>query len=394
MDALLRFSKKILMRTMMLPMRLFPVKKNRLVLMNALAQNYGDNPKSVAEYLLAHYPDKYQIVIPVKDTAANAALTKKGLTVVKYNSLKYFYYALTCQVFLTNSGGFSYLPMRKKQYIINTWHGGGAYKKCGMDMYENTKLFRRDLKLAADKTDVFLSTCSRFTEVVSASMLTPKEIFWEIGMPRNDAMLNPDPAVRRSVREKLGLKEEEKLILFAPTYRKPDDNYFKDSIAISYGVDCDRVCKAMGKRFGGTWRFAYRLHPCVVNRDGLPGGDVMDLSDYPDMQELLLAADAMINDFSSSMWDFMLTGRPSFLFAIDLEHYIKTTQVYTPVEEWPFPRSTNNDDLEKSILDFNEESYAEACRYHYTSLGGCETGKATELVCRRIYEVCFGKVEG
>lgn len=394
MDALLRFSKKILMRTLMLPLRLCPVKKNRLVLMNALAQNYGDNPKSVAEYLLKHYPNTYEIIIPVKDTAANAALTEKGLTVVKYNSLKYFYYALTCQVFLTNSGGFSYLPMRKKQYIINTWHGGGAYKKCGMDMYEDTKLFRRDLKLAADKTDVFLSTCSRFTEVISASMLTPKEIFWEIGMPRNDAMLNPDPAVRQSVREKLGLKEDEKLILFAPTYRKPDDNYFKDSIAISYGVDCDRVCKAMETRFGGKWRFAYRLHPCVVNRDGLPGGNVMDLSDYPDMQELLLAADAMINDFSSSMWDFMLTGRPSFLFAIDLEHYIKTTQVYTPVEEWPFPRSTNNDDLEKSILNFDEDSYAAACRYHYTSLGGCETGKATELVCRRIYEVCFGKVEG
>lgn len=394
MDALLRFSKKILMRTLMLPLRLCPVKKNRLVLMNALAQNYGDNPKSVAEYLLKHYPNTYEIIIPVKDTVANAALTEKGLTVVKYNSLKYFYYALTCQVFLTNSGGFSYLPMRKKQYIINTWHGGGAYKKCGMDMYEDTKLFRRDLKLAADKTDVFLSTCSRFTEVISASMLTPKEIFWEIGMPRNDAMLNPDPAVRQSVREKLGLKEDEKLILFAPTYRKPDDNYFKDSIAISYGVDCDRVCKAMETRFGGKWRFAYRLHPCVVNRDGLPGGDVMDLSDYPDMQELLLAADAMINDFSSSMWDFMLTGRPSFLFAIDLEHYIKTTQVYTPVEEWPFPRSTNNDDLEKSILNFDEDSYAAACRYHYTSLGGCETGKATELVCRRIYEVCFGKVEG
>lgn len=390
MDALLRFSKKIMMKTAMLPLRLFPVKKNRVLLMNALAQNYGDNPKCVAEYLLKHYPGQFQIIIPVKDPAANAPLTEKGLVVVKYNSLKYFYYALTCKIFLTNSGGFSYLPMRKKQYIINTWHGGGAYKKCGLDMYEDTKLFRRDLKLAADKTDVFLSTCDRFTEVISASMLTPKEVFWGIGMPRNDCMLNPDPAVRQAVREKLGLKEDEKLILFAPTYRKPNDNYFKESIAISYGVDCQRVCNAMSRRFGGTWRFAYRLHPCVVNRDGLPGDPVLDLSDYPDMQELLQAADAMINDFSSSMWDFMLSGRPSFLFAVDLEHYIKTTQVYTPVEEWPFPRSTDNDQLERSILQFDEEKYAAACRYHYESLGGCETGKATELVCQRIAEQCFG----
>lgn len=388
MDALLRFSKKIMMRTAMLPLCLFPIKKNRVLLMNALAQNYGDNPKSVAEYLLSHYPGQFEIIIPVKDPAANAHLTDKGLTVVKYNSLRYFRYALTSQVFLTNSGGFSYLPMRKKQYIINTWHGGGAYKKCGLDMYEDTPLFRKDLKLAGDKTNLFLSTCQKFTEVVSASMLTPKEVFWGIGMPRNDIMCHPDEKLRQEVRAKLGLQEGEKLILFAPTYRKPNDNYFKESIAISYGVDCDRVCKAMEKRFGGTWRFAYRLHPCVTNRDGLPGGAVMDLSDYPDMQELLLAADAMINDFSSSMWDFMLTGRPSFLFAIDLEHYIKTTQVYTPVEEWPFPSSTNNDDLERSILEFDEESYAAACKRHYEALGGCETGKATELVCQRIREVC------
>ena len=388
MDAILRYSKKILMRTLMLPLRLLPLRRNRVVLLNALARNYGDNPKSVAEYLIDQYPGKLQIIIPVKDPAAYGHLAEKGLTVVKYNSVKYFYYAMTCQVFLTNSGGFSYLPMRKKQYIINTWHGGGAYKKCGLDMYEDTKLFRKDLKLTADKTDVFLSTCQKFTEVISSSLLTPKEIFWEIGMPRNDKMLHPDPAVRQSVRDALGLKDDEKLILFAPTYRKPDDNYFKESIAISYGVDCQRVCKAMQQRFGGTWRFAYRLHPCVTNRDGLPGGDVLDLSDYPDMQELLQAADAMINDFSSSMWDFMLTGRPSFLFAVDLEHYVKTTQVYTPVSQWPFPSSTNNDDLEKTILEFDEAAYAAACRRHYEDLGGCETGNATKLIGDRIYEKC------
>jgi len=389
MDAWIRFAKKNAMRFFMLPLRLFPIKKNRVVMMNALAQTYGDSPKCVAEYLLARYPGKFEIIIPVADVQKYAHLAKKGLTVVKYNSLKYFYYALTCQVFLTNSGGFSYLPMGKKQYIINTWHGGGAYKKCGLDMYEDTPLFRKDLHLAADKTDVFLSTCERFTEAISYSMLTPRKVFWNIGMPRNDAMLNPDPLRRQAIREKLGLQDGEKLVLFPPTYRKPNDNYFKESIAISYGVDPKRVCRAFEARFGGVWKFAYRLHPCVTNREGLPG-DVLDLTDYPDMQDLLLAADAMVNDFSSSMWDFMLTGRPIFQFAIDLEHYIKTTQVYTPVEQWPFPRSTNNDELEQCILNFNEEDYARACRLHYQALGGCESGEATKLVCQRIWEVCFG----
>jgi len=318
-----------------------------------------------------------------------AYLKERGIEVVKFNSLQYFFYALTSAVFLTNSGGFSYLPMRKKQFIVNTWHGGGAYKKCGIYMYNDTPIFRKNLMLASKGTDVFMSTCSRFSDVVSESMLIPRDIFWEVGMPRNDRMLQHDDEYRENIRRKLGLREGEKLILFAPTYRKIDDNYFRDSVAISYGVDCDRVCKAMESRFGGKWKFALRYHPCVTNRGDMEDMGVMDLTDYEDMQDLLCAADAMINDFSSSMWDFMLTGRPSFLFAVDLEHYVATTDVYTPVSRWPFPQSVNNDELESNILNFNEEEYAAACKYHYEELGGCETGKATQLICERIYNHCF-----
>lgn len=390
MDELLRYLKKLAMRCLLMPIRLVPVKKNRVLLCNDLSRKYADNPKVVAEYLMKHYPDKFEIVFPVSVPENYAHLAERGIRVVKFNSLSYFYLALTAAVFLTNSGGFSYLPMRKKQFIVNTWHGGGAYKKCGIYMYNDTPIFRKNLMLASKGTDVFMATCSRFSDVVSESMLIPRDIFWEVGMPRNDRMLQNDDAHRAAIREKLGLQEDEKLILFAPTYRKIDDNYFRDSIAISYGVDFERVCAAMEKRFGGKWRFAIRYHPCVVNRDEMNDEGVMDLTDYEDMQDLLCAADAMINDFSSSMWDFMLTGRPSFLFAVDLDHYVATTDVYTPVSEWPFPRSVNNDELERNILEFDEEKYAEACRRHYTDLGGCETGRATELICERIYEKCFG----
>ena len=99
------------------------------------------------------------------------------------------------------------------------------------------------------------------------------------------------------------------------------------------------------------------------------------------MRDLLLAADAMVNDFSSSMWDFMLTGKPCFTFAVDHQHDIETTDVYTLVSEWPFPQATNNDGLEKNIFEFDEEKYAAACKRHYEALGGCEAGKATKLVC-------------
>lgn len=393
MDELIRYTKKIAMRTLLFPLRLAPLKKNRVMLVNNLSNKYADNPKYVAEYLDRVYPNQFELVIAVKQPEEYDELRKRGMKVVRVNSAEYFYNAMTSAVLLTNSGGFSYVPLSKRNYVINTWHGGGAYKKCGVDMYNNTTLFRKDLLLRADQTNVFLSTCKRFTEVVSKAMLVPKEIFWEIGMPRNDMLIHTDEALKERVRAKIGLQKDEKLILFAPTYRKIQDNYFKDSVGISYGVDAERVCKAMETRFGGKWRFAVRYHPCVTNREDLQVDGMMDLTDYEDMQELLCVADAMINDFSSSMWDFMLTGRPSFLFAVDLDHYVETTQVYTPVSEWPFPQSVNNDELEQNILNFDENDYAEACKRHYTDLGGCETGKATELVCQRIHDIAYGKAQ-
>ncbi len=389
MDELLRFSKKIIMRILLFPLRIFPIKNNRIVLMNNLAKTYADNPKYVAEYLLAHYPQKFEIIFPVNDMERHQFLNELGLKPIKFNSFKYFFYAMTAKVFVSNSGGFSYLPLRKKQYVVNTWHGGGAYKKCGIDMYNNSLLFRADLKMSAKQTDVFMSTCKKFSYFVSRSMLVPQEIFWEVGMPRNDILLADNKELRSKIRAKLGLKEHERLILFAPTYRKPDDNYFKNSVAISYGVDAERVCKAMKTRFGGEWRFAIRYHPAIVNKSEFASDDTLDLTDYPDMQELLCAADAMINDFSSSMWDFMLTGRPNFLYAEDLQHYVETTEVYTPVSEWPFPKATNNDQLERNILDFNDAQYAAACDQHYRELGGSETGSAGKLICEQIYEKCF-----
>lgn len=382
----LRYLKKRMLRVALCPLRLLPVKRKRVLLINGLSGTYSGNPKYVAEYLARHCPE-LEILFAVKDVSQ---ALPTGIKAVKKDSPAYFCCAMTAQALLTNSGGLSYIPLRKRQFVINTHHGGGAYKKAGVSMYVDSSTFRKNLLLSANQTDRFLSTNRRFTEVLSRDCLLPREVFWEIGMPRNDILIQGDRQIRERVRNKLGLADGEKLVLYAPTYRKPQDNYFRESIAPDYGIDAPRVCRALERRFGGTWRMAMRLHPCVVNRDGVIPEGVMDLTDYPEMQELLLAADVMINDFSSSMWDFMLTGKPCFTFALDLQHYVETTEVYTPVSEWPFPQSVNNDELERSILAFDEEEYKAACERHYRDLGGCESGEATRLVCEKIREVCGG----
>lgn len=391
MDEILRYLKKILVRTLFSPLKLCKVKKNRVLFIDALSKKYSGNPKYIAEYLMLHYPHVFEVFFAVDDPRKYSKYSIGNMRFIAYNSFSYFQAAMTAKIILTNSGGFSYIPLKKCQYVINTWHGGGAYKMAGIHMYNNSYFFRRDLGLWSKSISVFLSTNRRFSECLSDSMLIDQRKFWEIGMPRNDILLEKNDELRQVIRDRLGLHENEKLVLYAPTYRKVNDNYFRDSVAISYSLDESRLCSALEKRFGGNWTFAIRLHPSVTNREKIVPTSVRDLTDYSDMQELLLASDAMINDFSSSLWDYMLTGKPCFMYAEDLEHYIETTKVYTPIAEWPFPKSTTFEELIESIENFNYAEYSENCRIHYQALGGCETGEARKLTCERINEVCADK---
>lgn len=102
-----------------------------------------------------------------------------------------------------------------------------------------------------------------------------------------------------------------------------------------------------------------RSHPHVA-KDIFEGAenqkDVIDVSEYVDMQELLCAADVLITDYSSSMWDYSLTGRPCFIYANDLAQYKKERNFHTPITDWPFPMAERNTELQRLILRFDEKN--------------------------------------
>ena len=387
MQAFIRLAIKIIINTLLYVFRLCRVRDNRVMLINSLAKNYSDNPKYVVDKLREKYGDKHEVVIVFGNMDNVEEMHKRGFKVVKLNSLKYFYYAMTSKVFISTAIGFSYIPFRKSQTVINLWHGGGAYKKVGLDMYKNSRLYKYDLKMNADRTTIFVSSSKKFSEVMSRSMMIPRERFWEIGMPRNDMLVKRDPAQIADVKKKLGVDSDKKIVLYCPTYRKPKDNYFNESVAATYGLDPEGLCKALSDRFGGEWIFAYRMHPVIKDENDEFKGKGLRLTRYPDMQELLLVADVMINDFSSSMWDYMLTERPCFLFATDMDHYIATTELYTPIDDLPYPTARSNEELQQRIRSFDAEDYKRRCDKNYADFGGCETGRASELVADKINEL-------
>lgn len=360
---------------------LCPVKKNRITLLNELSFSYGDNLKYLQLYIEKNLPGKYEIVFPIKDLSKEHPDT---VITVKPLSFKYFYYLLTSGSIVTNAGGVSYLPIRHgKQTIVNTWHGGGPYKKTGTLVYQD-KWYRKESEMQVKNVTYLLSSCRYFTDYEAPGQLYPKSKCIPSGMPRNDIFFHDADLseLKKKVYDYYKIPPDIKLILFAPTYRGNVDDHSSSEKYGLMGIDNQGVVKALEKRFGGKWTFAARLHPKLLSIE-FSDKSIVNMTAYPDMQELLAAADVVITDYSSLMWDFSFTYRPCLLYANDIEEYEKTRGFYMPVSKWPFPLAHDNKELIKNIENFNREKYVADVKRHHTESGSYETGEA----CKKTMEL-------
>ena len=99
------------------------------------------------------------------------------------------------------------------------------------------------------------------------------------------------------------------------------------------------------------------------------------------MQELLAAADMLITDYSSSIWDYSFLYRPCFLYTPDLESYLQNTGFYVPIQEWPFPLCKDMKELEQAIDRYDAKENQRAIQKHHQRMGSFESGHACEKVC-------------
>ena len=143
----------------------------------------------------------------------------------------------------------------------------------------------------------------------------------ETGYPRNDILVSPHAAeVRASVRRQFDIPDDKKVVLYTPTWRDDllDENGEQD---FKLHLDLDEF----SRRLGDDHVLLMRLHYMVSGRLGdidRPG--VFDVSFHPNVSDLYLAADVMITDYSSTMFDFAVTGKPLIFYTYDLAHYRDT----------------------------------------------------------------------
>lgn len=390
LKAIIQLVLKLTFLISLFPLRIFKLKKNRIFLLNSLLSleaKYSCNTKYIAEYILEKYNNKFEIIYPLEEKQKKDELSSKGIKVVRMKTLKYYYYILTSKVFITTNGSISYIPFRKSQIVINTWHGGGAYKKTGLDN-NDTLANKINCKIIENKISYFISSNRYFTNVISKAFMIPEEKFLNIGLPRNDIFFHKNNKMIKKVKKYYSLSDESKIILYAPTYRtKNGDQMLKHELG-PYELDYKKILKSLKEKFGGEWHFALRVHPSLVSQLKDTPKDIINMSGYDDVQELLYTSDILINDYSSIMWDFVQTRKPCFIYATDLKEYENSAGLYTKPSSWPFPLAETENELLKKIEEFDDMEYQKKIDYYFEWMGNFETGEACKKLVNIILKEC------
>lgn len=197
--------------------------------------------------------------------------------------------------------------------VIQTWHGT-PLKRIGFDLESATyqSLYSRYLtSLPRDvgRWDMLLSSSPFMTSTLRSAFRYDGPVL-ECGSPRNDPIVAASCFDREAIRQHMGLRPDERVVLYAPTYRDDGTDAFTVE-ALTY----------LAQKLNDDWRVVFRAHPTQLA--GVPHEHprLLDASSYADMTDLLVVADALITDYSSIMFDYLLTDNPIVLYAPDLVHY-------------------------------------------------------------------------
>ncbi|MBR6477382.1 MAG: CDP-glycerol glycerophosphotransferase family protein, partial [Lachnospiraceae bacterium] len=205
------------------------------------------------------------------------------------------------------------------------------------------------------------------------------------GCPRNDCLVNPQGV--QEIKDRIGISGDQKVLLFAPTLRKSQE-------VVKAGVDIAGTLEHLKKRDERDWICLVRAHPKSVGIEMTSGGNVIDVSKYPDMADLLMITDCLITDYSSSAGDFILTKKPLILAQFDLEQYkSQDRDFYVDVNSIGFLIAKSQEELNGYLDRLSDEEFAENSQRVMEYFGTHETGHAAEDVCRLIdskYRAWYG----
>ena len=330
---------------------------NKIVFNNFNGKSYGCNPKYIAEEIIRQKLP-YKLVWLVKNVEKNKGDFPKEIELVEWsveNAIREF---ASAKIWVSNqrmpdlyeSGLFK----KEEQFYIQTWHGA-ALKKIEKDVETEKQWWCKWAKVDSQYMDLLLTAGKKEKKIFEHNFYFNGKIT-DTGLPRDSIFyydIETKNKIKENVYSKLNISMNKKLILYVPTFR--DDKRID-----AYNLEIDKVLASMKERFNEDFAMLVRLHPNVSKQSNeifKYDENIVNATSYPDVQELMVSSEVLITDYSSCMFDFMLTDNPIFLFMSDIEKYKKERNFYIDFENLPFSIAKSNGELFDNIENFTYDIY-------------------------------------
>lgn len=354
------------------------------------------NPFALYRALLndERYSDWQHVwVVSEKERVPEAYRVRPNTIVIKRGSAAYIRYLASAKYLINNVSFPEYFIRKDDQNYLNTWHGtplktlGKSIKSPFLDHKNVTRNFLQASHLISPNrhtTNVMLDEYD-IREIFSGKLL-------ETGYPRIDATVNATEEQKRQLREKMGIGESVKVVLYAPTWRgtskekRFDDKKLKSDLKILSEID-------------GVLLF--RGHHLV---EGILAKQNLGVTVVPhdvDTNDLLAVVDVLITDYSSIFYDFLPTGRPIIHYVYDYEEYKNERGLYFDKNEWPGFVANHVIEVKFRLKTLLSQEFWQPCQLYlsaqqeYASIEkGCSASSAAQFFFHGSDEGCFFPNEG
>lgn len=349
--------------------------------------SFGGNAKAVLQALESLVEDEKIIVLTT--AGCRMDFQDENRTVLDFEPksigsfIRGIYHLATSEhLIIDNYYGFlAAAPLKKEVICTQLWHAAGAIKQFGLEDLTNQQRSKRALQrfqAVYDRFDHVVVGSDSMIQIFQNSFGLPEERFLKTGIPRTDFFYDrkqTDEAMKR-ITGHFPIIHDKKMLLYAPTYRDGE----LDSAALQLDLD------KMYDQFKYEYVLFLRLHPAVEDsfHNKYPGF-VFNVSNYPEINDLLIGADVLITDYSSIPFEFSLLERPMIFYAYDLESYRKERGVWSDyADRVPGPVVTSTETLIRTLEEKNFQT--EKIKAFQKEWNKYSDGQASENLIRALYE--------
>lgn len=362
-------------------------------------RNYTCSPKAIYEKILTMKEFKdFKFVWAFVDPSKHDVLNDKRLTIVKTNSKDYYKYLSIAKYWIVNSIIDEGIIKKKNQVYVQCWHGT-PLKKLRYDIEVNGAVLNTIEEIRerndrdARKFDYFISPskyCTeKFTSAFNLKALGKENIIIEKGYPRNDFLFNKTKKDVDSIKKKLGLPLDKKVIFYLPTFR---DNQHTSGVGYTYNLAID--FDSLKKKFSKDYVILFSPHYFIANSIDLSKykGFVFNVARYDEINELYLVSDIIMTDYSSVFFDFANLKRPMLFYMYDFDDYQNNLRdFYISLDELPGPISKTQDELENNLKNIDSifKDYKGKYEKFNKKYNYLDDGNASERVIKVIFKEMF-----